>query len=159
VRAVVRERDRECWVEREQVEERGSPKVGGTVAGAIIGGIIGHQIGGGRGKDLATIGGVAAGAAVGANASRDRNSDVYDRDVRHCESRADIEPAYWDVTYDYRGGRALRKDDGASWPAPSWSTAAASLGSNRRHFGGAAPAHSTCHWIASDSPALGSSAS
>jgi len=103
VRAVMREADRECWVEREQVEERGSPKVGGTVAGAIIGGIIGHQIGGGRGKDLATIGGVAAGAAVGANVSRDRNTDVDERDVRHCESHADSEPAYWDVTYDYRG--------------------------------------------------------
>jgi uncharacterized protein YcfJ len=103
VRAVVRERDRECWVEREQVEERGSPRVGGTVAGAIIGGIIGHQIGGGRGKDLATIGGVAAGAAVGANVSRDRNGDVDERNVRHCESRVDSEPAYWDVTYEYRG--------------------------------------------------------
>ncbi len=102
-RAVVRDRDRHCWVEREQVEERGPPNVGGAVAGAIIGGIIGHQIGGGRGKDLATAGGVAAGAAVGANAGRDRDADVYDRDVRRCESRADSEPEYWDVTYEYRG--------------------------------------------------------
>ncbi len=103
-RAVVRDRDRHCWIEREQVEERGSPRLGGTVAGAIIGGIIGHQIGGGRGKDLATAGGVAAGAVVGANVSRDRDDDDrYDRDVRHCESRADSEPEYWDVTYEYRG--------------------------------------------------------
>ncbi|MEO8465349.1 MAG: beta/gamma crystallin family protein [Gammaproteobacteria bacterium] len=103
VRAVVRDRDRHCWVEREQVEERGPANVGGAVAGAIIGGIIGHQIGGGRGKDLATAGGVAAGAAIGANAGRDRGADAYDRDVRHCESRADGAPEYWDVTYDYRG--------------------------------------------------------
>ncbi len=103
VRAVVRDRDRHCWVEREQVEERGPGNVGGAVAGAIIGGIIGHQIGGGRGKDLATAGGVAAGAAVGANVGRDRDADVYDRDVRHCESRADNAPEYWDVTYEYRG--------------------------------------------------------
>ncbi len=112
VRAVVRDSDRHCWIEREQVEERGSgergpPNVGGAVAGAIVGGIIGHQIGGGRGKSLATAGGAAAGAAVGANAGRDRdrdrNFDVYNRDVQHCESRADIEPEYWDVTYDYRG--------------------------------------------------------
>jgi uncharacterized protein YcfJ len=84
VRAVVRDRDRHCWIEREQVEERGSPKVGGAVAGAIIGGIIGHQIGRGRGNDLATAGGVAAGAAVGANVARDRDrdDDVYDRGVR-----------------------------------------------------------------------------
>ena len=104
VRAVVRDSERHCWIEREQVDERGPPRVGGTVAGAIIGGIIGHQIGRGRGKDLATAGGVAAGAVVGGNVARDRGGDdVYDRDVRHCESRADSEPEYWDVTYEYRG--------------------------------------------------------
>ena len=106
VHAVVRDRDRHCWIEREEVEERGErgrANVGGAVAGGIIGGIIGHQIGRGRGKDLATAGGVAAGAAVGANAGRDRDTDVYERDVRRCESRADTEPEYWDVTYEYRG--------------------------------------------------------
>jgi len=105
VRAVVRDRDRHCWVEREQVEERSGPNVGATVAGAIIGGIIGHQIGHGTGQRVATAGGAVAGAAVGANVSRDRDRDdnVYDRDVRHCDSRADSEPEYWDVTYEYRG--------------------------------------------------------
>ncbi len=108
VRAVVRDSDRHCWVEREQVEERGGHNnAGATVAGAVIGGILGHQVGHGTGQRVATAGGAVAGAAVGANVGRDRDrgrdDDVYDRDVRRCESRADIEPEYWDVTYDYRG--------------------------------------------------------
>ncbi|MEO8465350.1 MAG: beta/gamma crystallin-related protein [Gammaproteobacteria bacterium] len=101
VRAVLRDRDRHCWIEREQVEERGGANVGGAVAGAVIGGVIGHQIGSGRSRDVATLGGAAAGAAVGANVGRD--DDRYDRDVRRCESRSDGAPEYWNVTYEYRG--------------------------------------------------------
>lgn len=37
----------------------------GTVAGGVIGGILGNQVGGGTGKTVATVGGVAAGAYVG----------------------------------------------------------------------------------------------
>jgi uncharacterized protein YcfJ len=33
--------------------------------GALAGGLIGHQIGGGKGKDVATVGGAAAGALAG----------------------------------------------------------------------------------------------
>jgi uncharacterized protein YcfJ len=104
VRAVLREADRHCWVEREQVQGRSGPNVGGAVAGAIIGGILGHQIGSGRGRDAATVGGAVVGGAIGANAGRSRDdTDPYDRDVRRCESSGNGTPDYWNVTYEYRG--------------------------------------------------------
>ncbi len=37
----------------------------GAVTGGVLGGVVGHQVGGGRGQDLATIGGVVGGAYVG----------------------------------------------------------------------------------------------
>ncbi len=40
-------------------------RVIGTAIGAVAGGLIGHQIGGGRGKDLATVGGAVAGGYAG----------------------------------------------------------------------------------------------
>jgi uncharacterized protein YcfJ len=106
VRAVVGPPEQRCWVEREQVvQDRGDVNVPGAIFGAVIGGILGHQIGGGSGRDLATAGGVVAGAAVGSNIGRDdRGQQVVSQDVRHCAntpSRA--RPEYWDVTYTFRG--------------------------------------------------------
>jgi outer membrane lipoprotein SlyB len=37
----------------------------GAVTGGVLGGVVGHQVGGGRGQDLATIGGVVGGAYAG----------------------------------------------------------------------------------------------
>jgi uncharacterized protein YcfJ len=104
VHAVVGPPEQRCWVERQQVAEagRGDVNVGGAIAGALIGGILGHQVGGGHGKDLATVGGAVAGGALGANVGRDNNAMV-GRDVRRCETTASTQPAYWDVTYNYRG--------------------------------------------------------
>lgn len=106
VRAVVGPPEQRCWTERQQVvQERGDNRVPGALAGALIGGILGHQIGGGRGKDLATVGGVVAGAALGSQAGRDRGGpQVSTQDVRRCATvpgRHDTD--YWDVTYNYRG--------------------------------------------------------
>ncbi len=39
-----------------------------SMLGMVAGGVLGHQIGGGSGKDLATMGGVMAGAVAGAEA-------------------------------------------------------------------------------------------
>ncbi|CAN5407004.1 hypothetical protein BH11PSE11_BH11PSE11_15180 [soil metagenome] len=105
VRAVMGQADQRCWVERQQVSEagRGDPNVGGALLGALVGGVLGHQVGGGTGKDLATAGGVVAGAAIGANAGRDNNNVATTRDVRRCENNASGTPAYWDVTYNYQG--------------------------------------------------------
>ncbi|HMC16056.1 MAG TPA: beta/gamma crystallin-related protein [Albitalea sp.] len=104
VRAVVGPPEQRCWVEHQQVPEtaRGGANVGGGIAGALIGGILGHQVGGGTGKDLATIGGAVAGGAIGANVGRN-NTTMVDREVRRCDTVASTQPAYWDVTYNYRG--------------------------------------------------------
>lgn len=103
VRAVMGEAERQCWVERERVKDKGGRNVGGAIVGGVIGGVIGHQIGSGTGQDIATAGGAVAGAAIGSEAGRGK---VRERDVRRCESVEDEDsPAYWDVTYDFRGVR------------------------------------------------------
>jgi uncharacterized protein YcfJ len=103
VHAVVGPPEQRCWVERQQVSSgRSEPNVGGAVIGALIGGVLGHQVGGGRGKDVATAGGAVAGAVIGSNAGRDGGSG-YDRDVQRCRDVSSGTPAYWDVTYNYRG--------------------------------------------------------
>lgn len=106
VRAVVGPPDQRCWVEREQVvQDKSKANVPGAIFGAVIGGILGHQIGGGSGKDLATAGGVVAGAAVGANIGRDGNGqEAASRDVQRCSSvPSQAAPDYWDVIYTFRG--------------------------------------------------------
>ena len=97
VRAVMGADEQRCWVEREQVR---SPNVGGAVAGAIIGGILGHQIGHGGGRDAATVGGAVVGGAIGANV----NSPGAYQDVQRCSTVPSTQaPAFWDVTYIFRG--------------------------------------------------------
>lgn len=103
VRAVVGAPTQRCWVEREQVSNQGNRNIPGAIAGALIGGILGHQIGGGRGQDLATAGGAVAGGVVGSNVGRSGGGSSY-QDVQRCENVAsNAGPAYWDVTYNFRG--------------------------------------------------------
>ncbi len=104
VRAVMGEPTQRCWVERQQVAEpaRGDRNVGGAIAGALLGGVLGHQVGGGTGKDIATVGGAVAGGVIGSNVGRDGNT-TSSQDVRRCENTTSGTPAYWDVTYNYRG--------------------------------------------------------
>jgi hypothetical protein len=97
-----------CWVERERASEGGGRdgRVPGTILGAVIGGILGHQVGGGTGRDLATIGGVVAGGVVGNNVGRGRDGARGEREVQRCaEGPRDPNPAYWDVSYEFRGIR------------------------------------------------------
>lgn len=102
VRAVVGPPEQRCWVEREQVSnDRGDRNIGGAIAGALIGGILGHQVGNGRGNDVATAVGALAGGTVGSNVGR--NGGNSERDVQRCNTVASTTPAYWDVTYNYRG--------------------------------------------------------
>jgi uncharacterized protein YcfJ len=90
-------------MEREQVSAGGrDPNVGGAIAGAVIGGILGHQVGGGVGKDLATAGGVVAGGVIGSRMGGSERAPT-SREVRRCETTASQTPAYWDVTYVFRG--------------------------------------------------------
>jgi len=106
VRAVVGPPDQRCWVEREQVAPQNrEANVPGAIAGALIGGILGHQVGGGFGKDVATAGGLVAGAAIGSNVGRDNSGQpTTTKDVRRCENvPSQARPQYWDVTYTFRG--------------------------------------------------------
>ena len=80
---------------------KGEGGLAGKIGGAVLGGVLGHQIGGGGGRDLATAGGVVAGAVIGSNAGRDNGG--YERNVQRCETTASGPPQYWDVSYDYRG--------------------------------------------------------
>jgi uncharacterized protein YcfJ len=103
VRAVMGQSEQRCWIEREAVApQRQQPNVGGAIVGGVIGGILGHQVGGGRGKDIATAGGAVAGAYIGSNVGNDRYGNT--RDVQRCSNTAaSSEPAYWDVSYQFRG--------------------------------------------------------
>ncbi|HSV70032.1 MAG TPA: beta/gamma crystallin-related protein [Methylibium sp.] len=104
VRAVVGPDEQRCWVEREQAApERAGANVPGAIVGAVIGGILGHQVGGGTGRDIATAGGVVVGAAIGANVGREPQQS-YAQNVQRCERvPSQAGPAYWDVTYSFRG--------------------------------------------------------
>ncbi|MBS3912196.1 MAG: glycine zipper 2TM domain-containing protein [Hydrogenophaga sp.] len=105
VRAVMGATEQRCWMEREAVPERPAANVPGALIGAVIGGVLGHQVGGGSGRDLATVGGVLAGAAIGSSVGTDRfGNTVSTQDVQRCANEPSrSEPAYWDVTYTFRG--------------------------------------------------------
>jgi uncharacterized protein YcfJ len=103
VRAVVGPPEHRCWVERGQVVADSGPNVAGAIIGGVIGGVLGHQIGSGRGNDVATAIGAVGGAAVGANVDRGGRR-VYTQDVQRCAAvPGSARPAYWDVTYAFRG--------------------------------------------------------
>jgi uncharacterized protein YcfJ len=104
VHAVVGPPEQRCWVEPGQVrEEPRGVNVPGAIVGAVIGGVLGHQVGGGHGRDVATAGGAVAGAAIGANVGRG-DQTVYSQDVQRCENvQGQLQPDYWDVTYNFRG--------------------------------------------------------
>jgi uncharacterized protein YcfJ len=103
VREVVGPPEQRCWVERHDVVRDRGPNVPGAIIGGVVGGVLGHQIGGGRGRDVATALGAVGGAAVGANVGP-RGGRVYSQDVQRCEAvPGSAQPAYWDVTYVFRG--------------------------------------------------------
>ncbi len=107
VRAVVGSPEQRCWVEREQVvqEQSRSSNVPGAIVGAVIGGILGHQVGDGRGRDLATVGGVIGGGVIGASVGgRDGRAQPATQDVQRCTSTSGpVRAELWDVTYNFRG--------------------------------------------------------
>ena len=119
VRAVVGPPEQRCWIERQQVVESGAaPNVPGAIIGGILGGVLGHQIGGGRGRDVATVGGAVAGVAIGANAAGGGGGTVSNQSVQRCASvPSNTRPEFWDVTYDF-GGQEHRVQMGAP-PGPT----------------------------------------
>lgn len=116
VRAVVGAPEQRCWIEHQQVSQPAhGGNIGGALMGAVVGGVLGHQIGGGTGRDVATAGGAVAGAALGSNMGN--ASGGYAKDVRRCDTVANTTPAYWDVTYNYRG--TAHRIQMASAPGPT----------------------------------------
>lgn len=105
VRAVVGQPTERCWVERQQVAQpaSASPNVGGALIGGLLGGILGHQVGGGSGKNIATVGGAIAGAAIGSQVGTANGAAPQVQDVRRCTAVPNATPAYWDVSYQFRG--------------------------------------------------------
>lgn len=62
-------------------------QIAGTVIGGLVGGLLGHQVGGGNGKTLATVAGVAGGAYAGNRVEKnmqDRNTETSTK--RQCET-------------------------------------------------------------------------
>ena len=109
VRAVMGQPQQRCWVEQQQVAQDNSyssnANVPGALVGALIGGVLGHQVGGGRGRDLATVGGVVAGGVVGSQVGGN-SQQARTHEVQRCRTEAgngDGRPEYWDVTYSFRG--------------------------------------------------------
>ncbi|HZF81397.1 MAG TPA: beta/gamma crystallin-related protein, partial [Rubrivivax sp.] len=106
VRAVMGQPEQRCWMEQQEVaaEQRSSNSLPGGLAGAVIGGILGHQVGGGSGRDLATVGGAVGGAVIGSKIGGRRNNDqARTQEVQRCTTATEAKPAYWDVTYTFRG--------------------------------------------------------
>lgn len=103
VRAVMGQPQQRCWVEQQQVAQEQHSNVPGALVGALIGSVLGHQVGGGRGRDLATVGGVVVGGVVGSKVGGDAPSGRT-QEVQRCASEpANTRPAYWDVSYNFRG--------------------------------------------------------
>ena len=107
VRAVVGPNSgQRCWIEREEVVQQPQRNIPGAIAGAVIGGILGHQIGNGSGRDIATVGGAVACAAVGSNVGRNGyGNQPQTQEVQRCTQASNRggQPDYWDVTYSFRG--------------------------------------------------------
>jgi uncharacterized protein YcfJ len=101
VRAVGGPPEQRCWIERERVAGLNDRNIGGAIVGGILGGVLGHQIGGGRGQDVATALGAVGGAAIGSNVA---GGGGYTQDVQRCSAvSSNWQPAYYDVTYVFRG--------------------------------------------------------
>ena len=102
VRAVVGAPEKRCWMEKEEVREERRANVPGAIVGGLIGGILGHQVGSGTGRSVLTAGGAVTGAVLGGRYGRGDNTTT--RDVERCsETPAQAKPAFWDVTYEFRG--------------------------------------------------------
>jgi outer membrane lipoprotein SlyB len=56
------------------MKQKGDASGAGALLGAVAGAVVGHQFGGGRGKDVATVGGAVAGGFAGNEIERNRNA-------------------------------------------------------------------------------------
>jgi uncharacterized protein YcfJ len=94
VRAVGGSPGQRCWTEHRGSTDR---NIAGAVVGGILGGVLGHQIGGGRGRDVATAVGAVGGAFAGGHIANRTGT------VQKCTTEYAGPPAYYDVSYRFRG--------------------------------------------------------
>lgn len=84
-------------------------QIGGAVIGGLVGAIAGHQVGGGKGRQLATVGGAAAGALAGHEIQKrhqeNNNSRMETRNVCHTvtDRTTTTRTVAYDVTYLLNG--------------------------------------------------------
>jgi uncharacterized protein YcfJ len=72
---------------KKQAPVKDEHRIAGTAIGAVAGGLIGSQIGGGKGKTLATVGGVAAGGYAGNQVQKNmQQKDVVTTTERQCKT-------------------------------------------------------------------------
>ena len=95
----------ETVVHREEYKDQ--HQIGGTAIGAVAGALVGHQIGGGKGKDLATVGGAVAGGFAGHEIQKrhQENNPTYTTVEHRCHTvtRHTSKTIAYDVTYEYQG--------------------------------------------------------
>lgn len=89
----------------------------GTVVGGIIGGILGSKIGDGKGKQLATLGGVLLGAFIGNKIAAEMDEADYNCANRALEYAKDKFPVTWknpdtNQTYTIQPVQTLRNEAG-----------------------------------------------
>lgn len=66
-----------------EAKQKGAATGLGAVIGGVLGGVLGHQVGGGRGRDVATVAGVAGGAYAGHEVEKNvRGGSSWDTTVR-----------------------------------------------------------------------------
>jgi uncharacterized protein YcfJ len=100
-----------CWNERVRHDRR-VDRTGALIAGGAVGAVIGNRLGDGR--DLATVVGAIAGAAIGSGLARDgdlrqaRHGEVRHCEVRH-EERYERRVVAYRVTYELRGRRDVTR--------------------------------------------------
>lgn len=92
-----------------KIEGKGSGV--GAIAGGVVGGVLGHQVGGGTGKDLATIGGVAGGAYVGHQVEKKAKAKTEYRVVVEMEDGSSKTFKYSSHT-SYKVGDRVKVKDG-----------------------------------------------
>lgn len=100
---------RECWNEERVVyhnDHRGSATP--VVLGGLLGGIIGSRFGGGKGRDVATVAGVALGATIANDMRRSRHAGgSYVVDEQVCKTSHDYTEEEridgYKVRYHYKG--------------------------------------------------------
>jgi uncharacterized protein YcfJ len=107
-------------------ETKDPHQITGTVVGAVIGGVIGNQVGSGRGKDIAKVGGAAAGGYAGNKVQEGMQArNTYQESQRTCKTVHDShqEKTGYDVTYvldgkehsihlDYDPGKEIPVENG-----------------------------------------------